>query len=190
MRLAGMAVLIATTGGTPAAAQAPAPPVHPGLVRVAAEGPDQRAEWERRLDGMVRAGTLKVRESRTSGATRDQWLVQLHKGVPVVGAEVWRRYEGDVLAAAEGVIYERIAVNPVPKLTRAEAVQAVLAMRPGAIGPGRAPDLVVLPEPRGRYVLAYRVAVFDGVDLVVHFLDAATGAVVLSEREPPPPAGR
>lgn len=190
MRLVGMAVLIAVTGGTPAGAQAPAPPAHPGLVRVAADAPDQRARWEARLDGMVRAGTLKVRESRVSGTTRDQWLVQLHKGVPIVGAEVWRRYEGDVLAAAEGVIYERIAVNPVPKITRAEAVQAVAALKPGAIGPSRAPDLVVLPESGGRYVLAYRVAVFDGVDLVVHFLDAATGAVVLSEPAPPPPAGR
>lgn len=183
--------------GLVAAGQPPAPSAlpasHPGLVRVATDSPEQRAGWEKRLAAMLRAGSLKVREQRTTGTSRDQWLVQLHKGVPVHGSEVWRRLDGAALVTAEGVLYERIGVNPVPGLTRAEAREAAVALAPGTIGPSRPPELVVLPTPDGRYVLAYRVSIFDGVDLVVHYLDATSGAVVLSEKgaaPPPPAAGR
>lgn len=171
----------------PAPAAAPARP-HPGLVRVATDTPEQRADWERRLAAMARAGSLKVREQRAAGASRDQWLVQLHKGVPVQGSEVWRRLDGTALVTADGVLYERIKVDPVPKLTRDEARAAAVALAPGTIGPSRPPALVVLPTPDGRYVLAYRIAIFDGADLVVHYLDASSGAVVLSEKAPAPPA--
>ena len=109
------------------------------------------------------------------------------------GSEVWRRLDGAALVIAEGVLYERIGVNPVPGLTRAEARDAAVALGPGTIGPSRPPELVVLPTTDGRYVLAYRVSIFDGVDLVVHSLDATSGAVVLSEKgaaPPPPAAGR
>jgi hypothetical protein len=192
----GVAVMLAAAGwlGVVSAqtkAPAPASP-HPGLVRVVTDTPEQRADWEKRLTAMVRAGTLKVREQREAGTSRDQWLVQLHKGVPVHGTEVWRRLEGAALVSAEGVLYERIRIDPVPSMTRAEAREAVLALAPGTLGPSRPPALVVLPTPEGRYVLAYRAAVFDGVDLVVHFLDASSGKVVLSEKAalPPPAAGR
>jgi hypothetical protein len=175
-------------------AQTPAPPSpHPGLVRVTTETPEARAQWDRRLARMVKAGALKVREQRAASpdAPRDQWLDQLHKGVPVVGAEVWRRLEGGVLVAAEGTIYERIAVNPVPKLTRAEARAAVTALVPGSLGPSRPPDLVVLPTAEGGYVLAYRARVFNGTELLVRYLDASSGAVVLTEPAvAPPPAAR
>jgi hypothetical protein len=176
-------------------AQTPAPaPPHPRLVQVRADTPESRALWDRRLAGMVKVGALKVREERAPSPTapRDQWLVQLHKGVPVVGAEVWRRLEGGVLTAAEGTIYEKIVVNPVPKLTRAEARLAVTALVPGSPGPSRPPELVVLPTADGRYVLAYRARMFTGAELVVHYLDASTGAVVLSETATgaPPPIAR
>jgi hypothetical protein len=176
-------------------AQAPAPAAtHPGLLRVQTDSPALRAEWDRRLARMVKTGALKLREERAPApdAPRDQWLDQLHKGVPVVGGSVWRRLEGGVLAAAEGTIYQNIAINPVPKLTRAEARLAVTAMVPGSAGPSRPPDLVVLPIAAGGYALVYRARVFTGAELVVHYLDAATGAVVLTEADPaaPPPVAR
>ena len=174
-------------------AQTPAPALHPGLVRVLTDTPESRAQWDRRLARMVATGALKVRQQRAASPTgpRDQWLDQLHKGVPVVGADVWRRLEGDVLAAAEGVIYERIAVNPVPKLTRVEILAAVMTLVPDSAGPSRPPELVVLPTAAGSYVLAYRVRVFTGDELVVHYFNASTGAVVLSETAAgPPPVAR
>ena len=175
-------------------AQAPAPPpsVHPGLVRVTTETPEARANWERRLARMVRTGALKVREQQqTPGATtRDEWLVQLHRGVPVVGADVWRRLDGATLSSAEGTIYEKIAIHPVPKLTRDEARDAVIALTPGSVGPGRRPELMVLPVADGKYVLVYRSRVFDGTTLTTLYVDASTGAVVLSEDAMPPPAAQ
>jgi hypothetical protein len=116
--------------------------------------------------------------------------VQLHRGVPVAGAQVWRRLDGTTLTAAEGVVYEKIAVNPVPKLTRDEAREAVIALTPGSVGPGRRPELVVLPTADGKYVLVYRSRVFDGTNVTLHYLDASTGAVVLSEVELPAPAAK
>ncbi len=61
-----------------------------------------------------------------------------------------------------------------PRLTRAEVVVAVTALAPGSAGPSRPPELVVLPTAGGAYVLAYRARVFDGSQLVVHYLDAST----------------
>lgn len=189
-----LALAVSLVGAVSALAQTPAPEgQHPGLVRVQADTPESRAQWDRRLARMVASGALKVREQRAQSPAgpRDQWLDQLHKGVPVVGAHLWRRLEGDALAAAEGAIYERIAVNPVPKLTRVEILAAVTALVPGSAGPSRPPELVVLPTATGDYVLAYRVRVYTGTDLIVHYLDASTGAVVLSETATgPPPVAR
>jgi hypothetical protein len=175
-----------------AQAAAPAAVAHPGLVRVATETAEARAEWDRRLARMVRTGALKVRDARPTpgAATRDEWLVQLHRGVPVVGGDVWRRLDGKALASAEGVIYEKIAINPVPKLTRDEARDAVIALTPGSVGPGRRPELMVLPTSDGKYVLVYRARVFDGTTLTIRYLDASTGAVVLSEEALPPPVAQ
>jgi hypothetical protein len=190
-----LAVSVATAVAAHAQTKAPAQVApHPGLVRVLADTPESRAEWDRVLARMVKAGALKVREERatSSNGPHDQWLDQLHKGVPVVGGDVWRRLEGGVLTAAEGTIYEKIAINPVPKLTRAEVRLAVTALVPGSAGPSRPPELVVLPTDKGAYVLAYRARVFTGTELIVHYLDASTGAVVLSETaaDGPPPVAR
>ena len=191
----GLVLAASLAVASSATAQSPSPALpHPGLVRVLADTPEARALWDRRLAGMVKVGALKVREERAPSPTapRDQWLGQLHKGVPIVGAEVWRRLEGGLLTAAEGTIYERIRVNPVPKLTRAEARLAVTALVPGSPGPSRPPELVVLPTAAGGYALAYRARMFTGAELVVYYLDASTGTVLLSEpvMGAPPPIAR
>ena len=180
-------LLLATAAQSPT----PAAQVHPGLVRITTDTPETKASWDTRLARMVRTGALKVREQKLTGAIRDEWLVQLHRGVPVAGAEVWRRFDGTALSSAEGVIYEKIAIDPVPKLTRDEARDAVIALTPGSAGPSRRPELMVLPTSDGKYVLVYRMRVFDGTTLTTRFLDASTGAVVLSEAsQSPQPAAQ
>lgn len=176
---------------------APAPgtsAAHPGLERVAVETVEQRAAWETRLARMVRTGALRVRERRPGSApgTQDQWLVQLHRGVPVHGAEIWRRLEGQSLVAAEGTLFKDVDVNPVPKLTRTEIVDALALLVPGTLGPSRPPELIVLPTADGRYALVYRARLFTGTALITYYLNADTGAVVLSEEAPgaPEPARR
>jgi hypothetical protein len=181
------------------AAQSPSPQpgapssAHPGLERIVAETDAQRAEWATRLTRMVRVGALRLREQRTaSPSQRDQWYIQMHKGVPVEGGEVWSRTDGATLVAAEGTIYRDITADPVPKLTRREILDAIAALEPGTLGPSRPPDLVVLPTAEGGYALAYRARVFSGTTLTTYYLDAATGAVVLKQAAAsmPPPASR
>lgn len=170
----------AAGGGTP----------HPGLERVVVETVEQREAWAPRLARMVRAGSLRVREQRvgTAPGTRDQWLIQLHRGVPVHGAEVWRRMDGQALVAADGTVFTDVAINPVPKLTRTEIVDALAALVPGTLGPSRPPELIVLPTADGKYALVYRARLFTGTALTTYFLDANTGAVVLTEEAPGAPA--
>ena len=187
-----LVLAVSVAAAVTAPAQTPAPAEHPGLVRVLADTPEARAQWDRRLARMVSSGALKVREQRDASPSgpRDQWLDQLHKGVPVVGGELWRRLEGGALVAAEGTIYEKITINPVPRLTRLEVQAAATALAPESAGPSRPPELLVLPTAKGDYALVYRIRVFNGTELVVHYLDASTGAVVLSESSgPPPPPG-
>ena len=163
---------------------------HPGLERVVVETVEQRQAWGTRLARLVRAGALRVREQRAGTApnTRDQWLIQLHRGVPVHGAEVWRRMEGRSLVAAEGTLFNGVDVNPVPKLTRTEIVDALATLVPGTLGPSRPPELIILPMTTGAYALVYRTRLFTGTALTTYFLDANTGAVVLTEDAPGAPA--
>lgn len=191
-----MPVCLLVAAGVLASAGQPAPQstvaTHPGLERIVVETDAQRSAWSTRLARMVRTGALRVRDERApTPAQRDQWFIQLHKGVPVEGTEVWRRTEGATLVAAEGVIFNGIAVNPVPRLTRTEILAALAALVPGTLRPSRPPDLVVLPTADGAYALVYRARLFTGTALTTYYLDANTGAVLLKQEAPaPPPASR
>ena len=142
-------------------------------------------EWDRRIAEMIRRGELRLREEQTSedGVHHDAWYQQLHKGVRVEGGEVWRQTEGGKTTALEGAILTGITVNPVPKLTRDEALTAFLALTPDGAGPSLPPELIVLPRPDGTYVLAYRARIFTTTGATVYALDASTGAEVMREEE-------
>ena len=64
--------------------------------------------------------------------------------------------------AAEGTIYEKIAINPVPEADARRGPGGGHGAGAGSAGPSRPPELVVLPTAGARYVLAYRVRVFNG----------------------------
>src|SRR5262249_4219696 len=148
--------LAAQKSPAPAAPVAPAAPNAPVLI----ETPDEasRAEWEKRVAQMIRRGELKLREEQVSPdhARRDQWFVQLYKGVPVIGAEVWRQLEAKKAIAVEGSFYTGIDLNPVPKLTRQEAQDALTALGGGSPGPSLPPALGILPKSDGTFVLVYQ----------------------------------
>jgi hypothetical protein len=150
----------------------------------ATEGP-AISEWDARVTQMIRRGELKLREDQPSedGVHRNQWYQQLHKGVRVEGGDVWRETEGGKTTAIEGTVFSGITVNPVPKLTRAEALTAFLALTPDGAGPSLPPELVVLPKPDGSYVLAYRARIFTATGATVYALDASTGAEISREEE-------
>jgi hypothetical protein len=95
--------------------------------------------------------------------------------------------EGPSLVAAEGTLFKDVDVNPVPKLTRTEIVDALAALLPGTLGPSRPPELIVLPTATGAYALVYRARLFTGTKLTTYFLDANTAAVLLTEESPGAP---
>jgi hypothetical protein len=188
MRRPAIAPALAFAIGGSVAAQAPAPPGHPGQQAFASDTPASLASWDRRTASMIRRGELKRTEVRSSedGARRDEWFEQLYKGVPVAGAEVWRRIEAGRTAALEGTIYTGVDLNPVPKLTRAEAAERLATLGKG-LGPGLPPELVVLPTADGHYRLVYQARIFTGVELTLYSLDASSGDVVSAQAEPDRP---
>jgi len=172
--------LISVTGIT---GQAPAPNA-PVLIETPTDA--ARIEWEKRVAQMIRHGQLKLREEQISPdhTKRDQWFVQLYKGVPVIGAEVWRQMEAKKAVALEGSFYTGIDLNPVPKLTRLEAQDALAAQAPDSPGPSLPPTLGILPRPDGTFVLVYQGRVFANGAVTLYSLDAKTGAVVQSDVDP------
>jgi hypothetical protein len=165
-------------------------PAAPGAREtIAADEGGALSEWDGRVRQMIRRGELKRRQEQTSedGVRRDEWFQQLHKGVPVDGAEVWRQQEGEKTTAIEGTIFTGIHVNPVPKLTRAEALAAFQALTPDGPGPSMLPQLVILPRSDGTFVLVYRARVYTSAGATVYALDASTGAEVMREPEPSVP---
>jgi hypothetical protein len=188
MRLRAGALICLLLAHTAAAAQPEGAADHAGLERVSGGTADALAEWDRRIPRMVRSGALRLREERARpDGSRDQWFDQLHRGVPVEGGALWRRVTNGSTAAVEGRLFRDIAIDPVPKRTRAEAVEALQALAPDRLGSSQPPELVVLPVEGGRYVLAYRSRLFSGTALDVHYVDAATGAPIRSETLPGPP---
>jgi hypothetical protein len=175
--------LLDAEGRTGAEGHAAAGPAHPGLVPVTADTAADLADWNARITRMLRAGELRVREVTPDAAVKgrtQQRLTQLYKGVPVFGGDVTRSLEGGRTIAIMGALYTDIALDPVPTLTRAEATAIFDHLTTGNAGPGRTPELIVLPTDDGRYVLSYRARISTGSDVEMTFIDAATGDVVLT----------
>ncbi len=145
------------------------------------------AEWDRKVSHLVRSGDLKLREEKPSddGTLREEWFVQVHKGVPVKGTEVWRQAQGKKATAIEGSIYPSIPVNPKPKLSLEEARVVFISLAKGSPGPSQPPALVILPQ-QDKFVLVYQARVLTGTDLTLYSIDASTGEVVASEPDPKP----
>ena len=163
------------------------PPDVPKVVTINAADEASLAEWDRKVSRLVRRGDLKLREEkpRGDGKMREEWFVQVHMGVPVVGTEVWRQAEGKKATAIEGSIYPSITLNPKPKLSPEEARVVFITLAKGSPGPSQPPVLVILPQP-DKFVLVYQARVLSGTDLTLYSIDASTGEVVASEPDPKP----
>jgi hypothetical protein len=175
--------LLDAEGGTGAEGHAGAGPAHPGLVAVTAETAADLADWDARITRMLRAGELRVREVTPDGAVKgrtQQRLTQIYRGVPVFGGDVTRSLEGGRTVGILGALYTDIALEPVPTLTRADATAIFDHLTTGSAGPGRTPELMVLPTDDGEYVLTYRARIATKNDVEMMFIDADTGDVVLT----------
>ena len=88
-----------------------------------------------------------------------------------------------------GTIYDGIAVDTVPALTQADAKRRIEALGGAALGDTRQPELMVLPDIASsgavRYSLVWHERVISPSNgtLTSYFIDADTGALVLSRNE-------
>jgi hypothetical protein len=159
----------------------------PKIVTISTADQATLVEWDRKVEQLLRRGDLKLREEKptAAGEMREEWFVQVHKGVPVLGTEVWRQAEGKKTVAIEGSIYPSITLNPRPKLSLEEARVVFITLANGSPGPSQPPALVILPLP-DRFVLVYQARVLTATDLTLYSIDASTGDVVASEPDPKP----
>jgi hypothetical protein len=159
-------------------------PKHPGLVTIDANSAADLAAWAPRIDRMIRAGELKLRESAPDASVPgrvQQRYTQLYEGVPVFGADISRQADDGQTTSIFGAIYEDIGIDPVPTITASEAVSLFQGLG-GGLGPSRTPELMVLPRDDG-YLLTYRARIATRDDVVTYFIDARTGEMALSFSE-------
>jgi len=156
---------------------------HPGLTTIAASTSPDVEEWDQRVNRMVRSGELKLRETiqdtLVQGRTH-QRFAQMYKGVPVFGGDVSRQAEKGKTVSIFGTLYGDITIDARPALAADDAAAAFQKLSGTSLGPSRAPELMVLPTDDGGYRLTYRARVTTADDIVMTFIDAATGEAVLS----------
>jgi bacillolysin len=166
-------------------------------VRVATTTRDAALDWDRTIERMTAAGTLRVSKTRPDtllDGRMHERLDQYYGGVRVLGAQLVRQTEGGRGVSVFGSVYTDITVDTEASLTREQAVAKAVALTGGEAMPGREPELLVLPrggvadgtgdgtvEGAGAgtgFVLVWSVPVATRVDVLRVYLDADTGAEV------------
>jgi thermolysin len=139
--------------------------------------------WDAQVTQLARDGDLRVTsiepDTLIDGRAHER-LVQYHRGVPVVGADVARQLDETGQAVSMfGMVYRDIDIDVAPGLSADQAKVLVEQLTGQELGPSRIPELVVLPQ-QDRFMLAYRTRVATEDDIRLYYLDANTGDVVLS----------
>jgi thermolysin len=168
------AIVIAALIGRPVRAQ--------GRLRtVAATAFADLRTWDATVDRMKRDDSLRVRrtvdDTALAGRVHER-LDQFYRGVRVYGGDIARQTDRGLTISIFGTLYEGIDLDVEPALSIDE-IKAVVERQTGvALGPGRTPELVVLPLDAGGYRLTYRATVFTVDGDREYFLDAKSGTVV------------
>ena len=166
-----------------------------GRVDITSGSVAQRRAWTSRVNGMLRSGELRIRQTREDtllpGRTHER-ANQYHRGVRVFGGDIARQLRDGVTESLFGTIYEEIGIDPAPALDE-DAARAILAARIGQpLDDRRRAELIVLPLDAGGYALTWRMRVVTRGDARQYFVDARTGATVLdySDRKGQSSVGR
>jgi Zn-dependent metalloprotease len=172
-----------------------APNASRGRVTAGTQSPAERRAWTSRVDGMLRTGELRLRQTRDDILVPDriqERADQYYRGVRVFGADVARQLRSGATESVFGTIYEGINVDPAPAIDEDRA-REVLSSRLGRpIGDQIPVELVILPLDSGGYALTWRLRVVARRDTRQYFIDARTGATVLeySDRKTQTAVGR
>ena len=136
-----------------------------------------------RIDAMLRSGELDIaftqEDTMIAGRVHER-LAQFYEGLPVFGAQVVRQMDGRAIVSVTGRLYEDMEMDVNPALSPARANQiAIEAAGAGANIRGET-TLGILPVDGGGYRLAYHMEVRNDWSVREVYVDAISGAVVLS----------
>jgi thermolysin len=163
--------------------QGPPPEPRPRLNAVAATSRAAIGEWDQKIGALFARGDLRVRDTREdtmlAGRTHTRFE-QLYQGVPVWGGEIVRQEDAAGTLSVFGSLFEGMDIETRPALGEAAARSAMLRRSPegSAFFPDEA-TLTVLPREDGTYTLTWRARIYTGRDILMTFIDARSGDVVL-----------
>jgi Zn-dependent metalloprotease len=152
-------------------------------VRLAAGGadPDFLRAWDEELRALERDGGLRLLSTQpdtlVAGRVHER-LQQHYGGVPVYGGDVARQTANGETVSLFGVLHRVQGLNTVPVIGERAAGAAIERHTGGRIAADRPIALTVLPLDGGGYALAWMAEARTGTDVILCFLDAATGGVL------------
>jgi bacillolysin len=135
-----------------------------------------------RVDAMLTSGELNIsslRDDTLIAGRALERLGQFHEGLPVFGGQVVRQMDGRAHISVTGRLYEGLDVDANPAISADQArTLAIASAGAGANVRGDA-TLGFLPVQNG-YRLVYRMLVLSDWAIREIFVDADSGAIVLS----------
>lgn len=135
-----------------------------------------------RIDRMLGRGQLDISSSNDDAMIDGrafERLGQFHEGLPVFGGEAVRQMDGRTIVSVTGRLYESLNLDINPSIAPEHAkAAAIAALGAGANVPGEV-TLGILPVEQG-YRLAYRMRVLSDWAIRDVYVDADTGAILLS----------
>ena len=148
---------------------------------IVASDPATIRTWDAYVDSMLRSGNLEVRRTDPDALVPGRIhtrLVQLHRGVPVIGAELTRQTDASgATVSIYGTTYSNIDIDVTPVL-RPEDAAAIVSARSGVeLGPAHAPVLLVFPAPDS-FRLVYRAEAFSIKGGTAYIIDAVNGSIL------------
>jgi len=175
LSIAGIAVaLLVSLTAHPVFAQG-----RPMALAATRAGSSELRALDQQIDQMLRARTLRLRETVRDAALPDrrhERLDQYYSGVRIAGADLTRQTASDGTVSMFGMLHTDIALNATPQLSAGDAAAAI-ARAAGGAAFGSAPELVVLPLSDG-YHLAYAGQALAGLEILNVYVDANTGALL------------
>jgi len=140
-------------------------------------------EWDLRLGALAAGGDLRIHSTREDtmlpGRAHTRFD-QFHRDVPVWGAQLVRQDDAAGTLSVFGVLHEGLDVDTRPSLGEMAARSVLLRRAPpeSVLFPDEA-TLTLLPTDDGHYRLTWRARVVTDSDILMTFVDAHSGEIVL-----------
>ena len=134
------------------------------------------------VDVMLSGGQLNIssiQEDAMIPGRAFERLGQFHEGLPVFGGEISRQMDGRAIVSVTGRLYESLDVDVNASIAPERANELAVAAAGAGAGVYGETALGILPV-EGGYRLVYRMRVLSDWEIRDFYVDANTGAILLS----------